>query len=157
MSDEDDGTRLRPSLRDGDRHERAEAAVALGNAGDSDALDELKALTGDADDLVAVSALFACWQLGSRPVVLHRAAAALASADEDTVQAAVQALCAMGEEIVPGLVSLLQAGSPHASEILRILGDIGGDDARETVQRAAASTDPSLAEIARNVLDEWED
>ncbi len=157
MNDEDARVRLRPSLRHGDRHERAEAAVNLGYAGDPDALDELKAMAGDPDDLVAVSALFGCWQLGARDVALDRAAAALASADEDTVQAAVQALCEMGEEVVPSLVSLLEAGSPYTPEILRILGDIGGDRAREIVQRAADSTDPSLAEIAAGVLDEWED
>ena len=157
MKDEGDGARLRRSLRSGDRHERAEAAVQLAYAGDSDALEELKALTSDPDDLVAVSALFACWQLGQRTFGLERAAAALASDDEEIVQAAVHALCEMGGEVLPALVSLLEAGSPHAPEILRILADIGGDRARETVQRTAAAKDPSLAQIARDVLDEWEE
>lgn len=145
------------SLRSDNRHERAVAAVELGRRGAGEALPELEVLLDDPDDLVAVAAMFATWLLGSEEVRVDRAAASLASEDEEEVQAAVHALCEMGESALPGLIGLLEADSPHAPQILRILGDIGGHRARASVERAAESSDPDIAERARNVLDDWEE
>lgn len=148
---------LLKSLRSDSRHARAVAAVELGRRGAREALPELEVLLDDPDDLVAVAAMFANWLLGAEDVPLDRAAASLASDDEEEVQAAVHALCEMGESALPRLVGLLQARSPHAPQILRVLGDIGGHRARASVERAAESSDPDIAERARIVLDEWEE
>jgi len=146
---------LRRALRNGSRHEQAEAAVELGRHSDSASADDLRRLADSPDDLVAVAAMFGCWLLG-RDVPLQRAAAALGSADEETMQAAVHALCEMGDAAVPGLAALLEADSPNSAEIVRVLGDIGGAKAQEAVLRASRSSRPELAATARDVLEDWE-
>lgn len=152
-----DIARLRRALQSADRHERAQAAVELGYKGDHDSLNDLRAMANDPEDLVAVSAIFGCWQLGETTLPVDRAAASLASVDEETVQLAVQALCTMGATVVPKLVKLLDARSPHAPSIVRILGDIGGPESRKAVKRITRSGDPSPADAARAVLAEWSD
>jgi len=156
-SDDPEIARLQLALRSKNRHEQAQAAVELGSRGDRESLNNLKAMVNDPDDLVAVSAMFACWQLGEDALVMERLAASLASADEECVQLTVQALSTMGAAVVPKLVTLLDANSPHGPQILRILGDIGGAKAREAVERFAAAGNKSVAEVARAVLDDWRD
>jgi HEAT repeat protein len=156
-SPDPDIVRLRRALHSANRHERAQAAVELGNQGDRVSLDELRGMANDPDGIIAVSAIFGCWQLGDTTLPVDRAAASLASADEEEVQLAVQALCAMGAAVVPGLMKLLDAGSPHALFIVRILGDIGGPESRKAVERITRSGDPSLADAARAVLADWSD
>jgi HEAT repeat protein len=148
---------LQRALRSGNRHERAEAAIELGRLADSQAAAELERLLDDPDDLVAVSAMFGCWLLDGGAVETTRAVAALASDDEETVQAAVQALCEIGETIVPGLIRQLEAESDHSPEIVRVLGDIGGARALEAVRRAGGSADSRVAAEALCVLEDWDE
>lgn len=148
---------MRRALHSANRHERAQAAIELGNEGDRDALDDLRSMANDPDDIVAVSAIFGCWQLGDTTLPLDRAVASLASADEEKVQMAVQALCTMGAAVVPKLVKLLEAGSPFAPSIVRILGDIGGPKSRKALERITHSGDPPLADAAHAVLADWSD
>jgi len=152
-----DVARLRQALHSANRHERAQAAVELGKQGDRDSLDELRVMANDPDDVVAVSAIFGCWQLGETTLPVDRVAASLASADEENVQLAVQALCTMGAAVVPKLVTLLDAGSPYALSIVQVLADIGGPESRKAVERITRSGDPSLADAARTVLADWSD
>ena len=152
-----DIVRLRRAIQNADRHERAQAAVELGNQGDRDSLDDLRAMANDPDDVVAVSAIFGCWQLGDTTLPVERVVASLASADEEEVQLAVQALCNMSTAVVPKLVKLLDVGSPYALSIVRILGDIGGRASRNALERTTHSDDPSLADAARKVLADWSD
>jgi HEAT repeat protein len=148
---------LRQALHSKDRHERAEAAIELGSRGDEDSLGLLCDMRNEPDDLVAVSAVYACWQLGDQSPSLRRVVANLAAEDEENVQLAVQVLCEMGESAVPKLVELLKADSPHASHVLRILGDIGGPASLAAVRRVARSENSELVEIAQDLLDDWED
>lgn len=148
---------LRRALRSGNRHEQAVAAIELGRRSDTASASDLKRLMDVPDDLVAVSSMFGCWLLGLEHVPVERAVASLASGDEETVQLAVQALCEMGEHVVPELIKLLEAGSPHSVQILRILGDIGGTKGFEAVKRTALSSTPGLAATAQEVLSDWDD
>lgn len=146
--------RLLESLEEGDRHDRAEAAAELGQRGVQEARPALEALLDDPDDLVAVAAIYATWSLGGEEVPVARAAASLASADEEVMQAAVHALCEMGDAAVPGLLALLESSSPYSKQILRVLGDIGGDEARRELERFSRSADPDLAEAATEALED---
>lgn len=156
-SPDPDIVKLRQSLHSANRHERAQAAVELGTQGDRDSLDELRAMATDPDDIVAVSAIFGCWQLGDTSLPIDRAVASLASDNEEERQLAVQALSTMGAAVVPKLVKLLDAGSPDALLIVRILGDIGGPESRKAVESITRSNDSSLADAARKVLADWND
>ncbi len=149
--------RLLKALDKGDRHDRAEAAVELGQLGVQKARPALEAMLDDSDDLVAVAAIYATWVLGGEEVPIERAAASLASADEEVVQAAVQALCEIGDGAVPGLLALLGSSSPYSRQILHILGDIGGEQARAVLERFSRSGDQDLAEAAGEALEDWED
>ena len=149
-----DVARLRRSLNSEDRHERAWAAVGLGQAGDVEALVELESLAEDADDLVAVAASFAASRVGKTPRGVPRMAAALASEDEETMQLAVHALCELGGGVVDALESELAAGSPAKLEIVRVLSEMEGDAARRALERAAASSDPDVARAAREAVTE---
>ena len=149
--------KMRRALQKGNRYERAEAAIELGRLSDKESAPELKRQLDDPDDLIAISSMYGCWLLGDESVTTERAVSALASQDEETVQAAVQALCEMGEAIVPDLVGQLEAGSPHAAEIVRLLGDIGGDEGLEAVKKVARTAARKLAETARSVLDDWDE
>jgi HEAT repeat protein len=158
MSDHDaEMARLRRALASDNRQERAQAVVEAGDSNAQEMRTELQELLGDPDDLVAISAMFACWRLGHEHVPIQRAVAALASPDEETVMAAVHALGEMGAAAVPKLVELLDTDSQHACHVVRILGDIGGQRSLEAVQKAAASANAELADAARAVLDDWED
>ncbi len=147
------GPRLLKTLEEGDRHDRAEAAVELGRQGVEEALPALEALLDNADDLVAVAAGFGAWSLGRDDVPIERAAAALASPDEEVMQAAVHVLCEMGDGAVPGLLALLDSGSPYSERIVRILGDIGGAGL-EALERLSRSGDPELAAAANEALED---
>lgn len=149
--------KIRRALQSGNRHERAVAAIELGRLSDKESAPELKRQLDDSDDLIAVSSMYGCWLLGDESVKTERAVSALASQDEETVQPAVQALCEMGKAIVPDLVGQLEAGSPHSAEIVRILGDIGGDEGLKAVKKAARTADRKLAETARGVLEDWDE
>ena len=152
-----DIARLRQAARSENRHERAEAAIELGSRGVEDSLELLRGMVDDQDDLVAVSAVYARWQLGDQTHPLERVVASLASDDEENVQLAVQVLCEMGKSVVPKLVHMLNADSPYASYALRMLGDIGGPESLASVRRFATSKNRERAEIARELLDDWDD
>lgn len=147
--------RLRQALHSSNRHECAEAAVMLGRMGVQDVAPELAALHKNPDDLIAIAAMYGSWELGVRDVPIERAVAALAAPDEEIVQESVHALCEMGEAIVPTLIALLEARSPHSANLLRILGDIGGEASLAAVQATAASSDSKLRKIAWEVLADW--
>jgi HEAT repeat protein len=151
---------LRRALASKDRHERAQAAVEAGYSDAVELRDELRAQTQDADDLVAVAGIFACWQLGKQidtEARLDRVVSALSSGEAETVMLAASALGEFGEDTLGPLTKLLEAGSPHAVPILRVLGDIGGPQSLQAVQQAAQSADADVAAAAREVLDEWEE
>ncbi len=145
---------LLEALEKGDRHERAAAAVELGQRGVEEAGPALEAMLDDTDDLVAITALFGAWNLGREDVPVERAAAGLASPDEEIMQTAVHVICEMGEGAVPGLLALLQSSSPHSQQIVRILGDVGGAQAREELERLSRSDDPELAATASSALED---
>ncbi len=125
-SDTENLSELRAELHGRDRHRRATAAIQLGQLGDRQSIDQLLNLSNDPDDLVAVAAMYACWQLGIDAVAIDRMVAALASSDEELVQESVFALCDMGESIVPKLTNLLGEQKQFANSILRVLAYIGG-------------------------------
>lgn len=156
-SDSADIAALREALHSKDRQQRAEAAVTLGSTGDQAALADLQALLEDDDNLVATSATYGYWLLDGGPVSIGRAVHSLTSTDEDEVQTAVQALGAMGDAVVPQLTAELASEPPEAAEILRILGDIGGDEALQAVSAASQSGRADIVQSAREVLDEWEE
>lgn len=145
---------LRAALGSRDRHRRATAAIELGQHGDRQSLDRLRELTSDADDLVAIAAMFATWRLGDGGVDMERMIAATASDDEELVQESVFALCEMGDSVVPRLEGLLESQSPYAKNILRVLADIGSATSRETITRFETE-DPELKSTIRALLEDW--
>jgi HEAT repeat protein len=148
--------KLRAALRSHDRHRRAYAAIQLGQQGDEQSIDRLRDLTGDADDLVAIAAMFGCWHLGVDAVAIDRMVAALSSKDEELVQESVFALCEMGELMVPKLTGLLEQHPEFANSILRVLADIGGDVAFDTVTNFETD-DAELINTIQELLEDWDD
>ena len=148
-------SKLRRLLTSIDRHERACAAIELGKNGEPRLLEEIKPLTTDPDDLVAIAAIYGCWKLGAEPIDLERIVAGLASKEEEVMQEAVEALCDIGSLAVPGLKKMLSDDSPFSTEILEILGDIGGDESYAVVSEFQ-SDDPELQAVAKEVLEDWE-
>ena len=148
--------RLREELGSTDRYLRAQAAIELGQRRDVASLPEVARLLNDPDDLVAVAALYGCVRLGADDVSVERAAESLGSSDEEVMQAAVQALCALGEAAVPKLSALLDEMPSYAVEIVHVLEDIGGEAALAVVRQVAARPDPpGVAQAAREVLESW--
>lgn len=148
--------KLRAALRSRDRHRRAYAAIQLGQHGDRRSIESLRDLTSDTDDLVAVAAMFGCWQLGIDAVAIDRIVAALSSNDEELVQESVFALCEMGPSIVPKLAGLLEQQPEFANSILRVLADIGGDAAFATITNYQTK-DSELMNTIQDLLDDWDD
>ena len=140
-----------------DRYQRIEAVLALGSSGEAAALPHLQPLLTDPDGLVSTSALFASWQLSGELPPLEPALAALASSDEEQVQTAVQVLTRIGDALLPELQSRLAAQSPYSTEILQLLGDIGGQQALQLLHQAAQSDHADIAAVARGVIDDWEE
>jgi len=144
-------------LAGNDRYQRSEAMLNMAASGDPEALTALRALLDDADNLVATTAIHACWLLGDSSVPIGRAVSSLTSSDEEEVQMAVQVLSGMGAAAIPQLTHLLADGSTPAPPILHILADIGGDAARAVIEQALQSADAETAASAREVLDDWDD
>ena len=153
---EDQLARLRTELRSPDRHRRAYAAIQLGQHGDRQSIDELRDLSADPDDLVAIAAMYGSWKLGIDAVAIERMVAALSSDDEELVQESVFALCDMGDPIVPKLKRLLEEQSPFAGSILRILADIGGHASFDAIA-GFETDDTDLQHLKRTLLDDWDD
>ena len=107
------------ALRSQNRRERAEAAIIIGRAGDHGALAALETMAEEADDLVAIAALYALSCLLGAPCNVARMTAALATDDEETMQLAVHTLCELGDDAVPELERILTATSPVKMEIVR--------------------------------------
>lgn len=147
---------LRAELQSPDRHRRAYAAIQLGKLGDRQSIDELRHLSEDADDLVAIAAMYGSWKLGVDAVAIERMVAALESSEEELVQESVFALGDMGTAIVPKLTRLLEEQSQHADSILRILADIGGQASFDTISRYQTD-DPELTQTIQELLDDWDD
>ena len=147
---------LRRALTSANRHEQARAAIQLGYGGDRESINQLRDLATNADDLVAIAAMFGCWQLGIDAVSIKRMVAALSSSDEELVQESVFALCEMGEAIVPKLTALLEEYSPYADNILRVLADIGGDRAFNAIKHFQTD-DTNLLRIIDDLLDDWDE
>ena len=145
------------ALSSTDRYQRVEAILTLGSSGDPAALPYLQPLLEDPDGLVSTSALYASWLLSGELPSLEPALAALASDDEEQQQTAVQVLGQIGDALLPELKARLSAQSPYSTQILRLLGDIGGQQARQLVNDARQSDNPGITESAQLVIDEWED
>lgn len=148
-----DPAQLRQGLDSEDRHERAWAAVALGQIGDAEALSKLESLAEGADDLVAVAASYAASLVGEAPRGVSRMAAALASEDEETVQLAVHALSDLGGVVVPALERELAAAPRAKLEIVRLLSEMDLDAAQHALERAARSSDADVARAARAAIE----
>ena len=147
---------LRRALFSDNRHERAQAAIQLGQNQDRDSVARLRDLASDPDDLVAIAAMFGAWQLDVDVVTIERMVAALSSDDEELVQESVFALCEMGEAMVPRLTALLDAHTADANAILRVLADIGGDKAFAAIS-ILKSDNPDIASTIEELLDDWEE
>lgn len=147
---------IRAELSSKDRYRRANAAIQLGQLGDRQSVDQLRELTDDTDQMVAIAAMYGCWQLGVDVVAIDRMVAALSSGDEELVQESVFALCQMGEAVVPKLAQLLIEQPAHAGNILRVLADIGGEVSRKTI-RDFETGDPDLVDTIQELLDDWDD
>ena len=147
---------LRRALFSDNRHERAQAAIQLGQNQDRDSVARLRDLASDPDDLVAIAAMFGAWQLDADVVNIERMVAALSSDDEELVQESVFALCEMGEAMVPRLTALLDAHTADANAILRVLADIGGDKAFAAIS-GFKSDNPDIASTIEELLDDWEE
>ena len=145
------------ALNSSDRYQRVEAAITLAAAGETDALPALQALLADPDGLVATTALYATWMLSGELPALDPALTALASDDEEQVQTASGVLTQMGDALLPELQSRLAAQSPYSAPILRLLGDIGGQQALEMVRDACNSKQAEVAATAQQVIDEWDE
>ena len=144
------------SLSSSNRYQRAEAAIKIADNEAAGALPELRELANDSDDMVALTAMYACWKLGEDTISIDRFIKALNSGDEELVQQAVHTICTIGEPMVPKLAPLLQGSQATALLALRLLDDINGPEAMRTV-RSMQNPDPAVAMLAREILEEYDD
>lgn len=136
--------------------ECATAAVELGAAGATSALPKLRLLTTHASDIVAIAAMYACWQLGEDRIDIDRLVTALGSDSEEVVQETIQAVSGIGAALVDRLAPILSESPAKAALALRALDEIHAPAAKDAI-RALGTKDRDLSDLRRDVLDDWED
>ncbi|MCZ6617790.1 MAG: HEAT repeat domain-containing protein [Gammaproteobacteria bacterium] len=147
---------LRAALGSSDRHQRAYAAIQLGRHQDQHSIDQLRTLTREPDELVAIAAMYGCWQLGVDAIAIDRMVAALSSDDEELVQESVFALCEIGEAVVPKLTEFLETQAASPISVLCVLADIGGGAAFDVIS-SFKSDDPDVRSTIQELLEDWDD
>lgn len=153
---EDSVESLLLALASTNRHERAFAAIKLGEKGVESALPKLRALVDEDDDIVAMAGMYACRQLGEDRTSIKRFISALRSGEEEIVQQAVHTICRLGTFMVPKLKSLLHEPPETAMLALELLGEIGGDEARQAVFELRTD-DERVRGLAEELLEDWDD
>ncbi len=147
---------LTRALVDGNRHERAVAAIHLGELGASEALERLTALVSDPDPIVSIAAIYACWRLGVEDVDLLPIIYAVSSGAEELVQQAAQTIEAIGNDLLPTLLMLVQEGGEPALLALDLMLEVGTAQAREAVEQLP-SINPAVSQRAAAVLADWDE
>ena len=144
------------SLGSADRQERAEAAIKLGQQKVAHALPDLRSLSIDDDAVVALAAMFACWQFGEDRIEIDRILSALNSENEALIQQAVHTVSAIGSPLIPKLKPFLGQAPEVAMPALRLLEEIGGTEALDAV-KATRSADAEVSALVDEILEDWED
>jgi HEAT repeat protein len=100
--------------------------------------------------VIGVAANFAMARLRPRAAV-RRLVDALGSSDEDTSVAAYMALVKLGPRIAPHLMNAAREGD-QVAVVLQILSDQGDPGVAGEVREFTESSDPRIAEAARECL-----
>ncbi len=110
---------------------------------------------GSGTGVIGIAANFAMARVRPQSAV-RRLVKALGSSDEDTSMAAYMALVKLGPRIAPHLLN--EAGDGHqVAAVLQILGDQGDQGVVSRVHEFTQSSDPEIAEAARECLRALED
>jgi len=144
------------SLGSKDRHERAQAAIQLGEQRATSALGSLRDLVDDDAPIVAVAAMFACWKLGEDRISTERLLSAFKSDDEALVQQAVQTVSAIVPPLIPRLTPLFSQSSADAMLALKLLEEVGGSEALQVIQ-AVRPKDEGVRKLVEEILEDWDD
>ncbi len=144
------------ALSSSDPNQRAHAAISLGKQGALDTWPQLKQLTQDPDRLVALSAMYSCWQLRDDPIDARLLIDAASSHDESQVALAVEVISIAGEPMVEDLKSLVTNPVENALVVLDLLDEIGNESARHAIEELQ-DTQTEIGRYARQLLEEWDD
>ena len=144
-------------LQDPDPYKRAEAAIKLASQGLKSAAPMVRKLCADENQMVALAALHASWQLGEDELPIDLLFTALRSEDEALRQQAVQVVSARGEPLIPQITALLGGSTSDTKLAINLLEEIGGDTALHTLQRLPRQNlQLELASLLDEVLEDWE-
>ena len=137
--------------------ERAAYLMELGWSREGQPTPELEPWLDDEDPLVRVAAAHACWQTGTLGDQASRLVNALAggllSGEEDLSLTAGTALSNMGRIAVQPLMRIFVERGEEDPLIVRVLGEIGGEEVIAWLQRAAGAESCEVAAEARAALE----
>jgi hypothetical protein len=145
---------LRKMLRSKNRHERAEAAIALGQSGVIELLPEVEELIKEEEGVVAVAGMYASWQLAGRGIDVKRLIDIVLGGEEEEVQMVVQVVSSIGEPLVEEMSHCLGGAEAEAMIALELLDEIGGTKARRVVEEFPAVS-PEAMRLKEKLLAEW--
>ncbi len=135
--------------------ERAEFLIEFGWSRAGQPTPGLAQYLTDPDLMVRIAAAHACWQTQPETEALDNLVAILAEGldghDEELALMAGTVLGNMGEVAVPALVRRFDERANPL--IVRVVGEICGDEALRFLARAAQSPEPDIAEEAREALE----
>ena len=132
---------------------RATAALALGDAGDRDAIPALLAALEDRDRAVRIAAAHSLGSLGAVEAV-HPLVKSIEAGRIPWIEGG-QALIELGSDAAPALRALAaDPASPLRARAIELLGHVGGPGDAAAVQRALAEDSPELREHAARALGE---
>ncbi|MGJ8696035.1 MAG: hypothetical protein ACSHYF_06940 [Verrucomicrobiaceae bacterium] len=146
---------LRGMLRSTNRHERAEAAIGLGQAGVEDILPELEELIKEDDGVVSVAGMYATWLIAGRGVEVRRMIDFVLSGEEEVIQMVVEVVSSIGEPLVEELGRCLEGAEEEVMVALELLDEAGGNKARQVVEEFAGKS-PEAVGLREKLLAEWD-
>jgi len=137
-------------------HERAAKLTELGWSHPGRPLPGLLPFLEDSAPLVRVAAAQARWQTAARPEELDRLVRILVESlgqeDEELALTAGTALVNMEEAAVAPLIESYNQEGGEQALVVRVLGEIGGDEAIAFLGRVTDSPDPAVAREATEGL-----
>ena len=148
--------KLRKMLRSKNRHERAEAAIALGQSGVSELLPEVEELIKEKNGVVSVAGMYASWLLAGRGIDVKRLIDIVLDGEEEEVQMVVQIVSSIGEPLVDEMSHCLGGSEAEATIALKLLDEIGGTKARKVVEGFQAVS-PEATRLKEKLLAEWDE
>ena len=140
--------------------ERAAALMQLGWTHQGQPTPLIETFLEDPDAVVRIAAAQACWQTAADPAALERLVGIIAdelSNDDELALMAGTALVNIGEAAVPMLIRRFSQDENKNPLVVRVIGEIAGDEALQFLQKASLLADMSIVEEAKEALEAIEE